>query len=1207
MHLHCTLPEESERTDKRRRGAVVGSDGERSKRRRSDAAQESSVQSQAQQQQQQQRPQKQQKQKQQQGQHLEREQKPTAAQPPSLSTSSAGPSPPLPLSRSSVHTLPKTAAADSYASAPPPFSAMAAPSSHSRPTTAPDSEEQAETDFLYSNKEEKDRPRLGPIRAPMSNIGRGGQAKRVVGPMRKQPSAAVQKAAAQNAMLVHGCPMWVYSDLMARFDLLREPSAGTSINAERIEGSDLNTKLMALSASTIAEVDDVLEDARLTLPHIPLLQHVLTQQAERYNPGRLLLLAMLIYLATDGGSETHSLVAGLSSATIADVKAFVQHQTLNTILFSPIKSRELALAIELLAIYDPLLSHVPGSHLETPSFILPTSFYLDSAIGAAYRFDIESSVRKLQQWYLEASSAPSRASAAPMPANIVDCLVDASLWMSLEVHTAEVNRNLQGMTECFAKDFTSMWPVVPGKGREATPTFAKVVEFCIDRLPTQTQDDSQAGRVLSVGSKLGLVNLAFRHSGLLHLREVLASLYDGVPDVPKIDYWYTFLEDGLAKKYKDYGQVNQRRVLASEGEKASTHIVSLAGGALERELAWMQHFWGGYCFAILLLMPSLQRSKKKQAGSKKGSVSVSATEDDRGSTTPAGERSPRFHAHGVHDADLAKSVIDALKDKNSNPDTIMADAAAGGKGVGGGGVSPFEFLAKHNSDHDKGLRKFLMLTLETNLPSRVSDTRRAVTNSRLIYACKEVIENHATRKRGWGKIGEDAGIHLGLLRQICDTYKVKSNALDRGLAKLTRMLEKILDRWRAVKVEPPTAPTGPSPPAPRNSGTRKSMLGRPKGHGQGQGQRGQGREGVPAPSHPGPDRRGSISAGYGLPGGPPPSPGMRPQQYNGQGGHLSRPSFSHQSTSPTQYQMGFVPQPQQQQQQQAPSPSSLQQQQQSQQGIPYLGPPPPAQSMLQRGHHQQQQQQQPSTYGMGYSSGDGALNNGNGGNGPGFASNGSSPASNYSQQQQQQQQYPVLPPPLSHQPMQQAGQQYAQQQPQQQQTQPQQQQQLLPSLLDFDIFAADDDPNAAPSLLDFDVDNLWQNFSGPTGLMMDSLGVPAAMAAANNAGGGMGDAGAAAMGGLTGSAGASGFTPNSEAGSSQMQGAGMGPQGDATGGFSNGALAGAGMGGGEGNYNGSGGAGGATSSNDGQMLGFGNPGGMMMGDIDFSGMSGLFQ
>lgn len=386
------------------------------------------------------------------------------------------------------------------------------------------------------------------------------------------------------------------------------------------------------------------------------------------------------------------------------------------------------------------------------------------------------------------------------------------------------------------------------------------------------------------------------------------------------------------------------------------------------------------------------------------------------------------------------------------------------------------------------------------------------------------------------------------------------------------------------------------------------MLGRPKGQGQGQGQPGQGREGVPASSHPGPDRRDSISAGYGLSGGPPPPPGMRPQQYNGQGGHLSRPSFSHQSTSPTQYQMGFVPQPQQQslqQQQQAPSPSSLQQQQQqSQQGIPYMGAPPASQGMLHRGHHQQQ----PSSYGLAYGSGDGAMDNGSGGNGPGFASNGSSPASSYSQQQQQQ--YPVLPPPFSHQPIQQppssAHQQYAQQQPQQQQSQSQQQQQLLPSLLDFDIFAADDDPNAAPSLLDFDVDNLWQNFSGPTGLMMDSLGVPAAMAAANNAGGGMGDAGAAAMGGLTSSAGTSGFTPNSEAGSSQMQGAGMGPQGDATGGFSNGALAG-GMGGGEGSFNGSGGAGGATSGNDGQMLGFGNPGGMMMGDIDFSGMSGLFQ
>lgn len=1087
---------------------------------------------------------------------------------------------------------------------------------------------------------------------------------------------------------------------MARFDLLSDLSVPPPLplNASaRMNGCDLSARLTDLQGETVKQIDDVLEDTRLMIPHVPLLRTVLGQQAQRYNSGRLLLIALLLYIATSGADPSHPLVSSNSASLkpiIDDVRLWIQREALNCVLFSPVKSRELVIAIELLAVYDPLLSQGPLHHLETPSFILPTSFYLDAAIGRASRSHIEASIKSLQDWYVQdmaqsSSSASSASSTAPLPDHIIEALMDASMWVSLEVTSGEVNRNVKGMTNCFAKDYVSMWPGasdsspttsthLSSSASSPPPSFSTITTHILPRLPPST---------VSLGARLGLVNLAFRHSGLFLIQETLRELYDGIPDVAKMDRLYTSMEEGLTKRCREFADVCKERVVnaatstsstatttttttsttkkrsdssAGAGGKDDTSaasallrsaLIDLANDTLEREATWMRHFYGGYCFAILLWLPQLRKAPAQAAKRRKGGVAGSglgaigsgasgsgtgagaaaaakggegspasaanpsmagiATAaagggaatggEDEGSATPV-EVAPRFHEHGVHDSDIAKSVIDVIRDRNTNPDTIMADAAsasspsaataaaggaaAGPSSSGGAGegvpagvasragahlnpttsstptstsssasMSPFDFLVKHTPAHEAGVIHLLTLTLATHSRSRSSDPRRAVTNSRLLYACKEIIENHATRRRGWGKVGEEALMHVGLLRRVCEAFAKKGgkdgkgagsggNVLDLSLAKLVRVLERVLDGWRRTplggqqgaqggQAAAATATQGKGG-AQRGGGAAAAAGGEQQSRAQqrhaqqetgaqsrgGGGQPGP-QSGSPAyPSHLMPssaDLQRQLAYGAanaqqpqrspyypGGPGGPSP-PRLYAQQYSSEQygqppppGHMPRPP-------PPPHYYGQHPH-ESQPQQQYPSAGMPYQQQQG-------GPGGPRGSMSahpaygEAGPYGQQHQHQGYGSPMGYRGNE--PGNGNG--------NGYGPAQGYPQ------------PPFGSAQMQQGYGQHPQQQQQQQQQQHQQggggseafpssSSPLAPlSLLDLDLLSdrnldafnnstnstsSTTFPNigsgSAPgsdsgggvgnhsadaslsSLVDFDVDNLWQSFGGPS-------------------------------------------------------------------------------------------------------------------------------
>lgn len=720
-------------------------------------------------------------------------------------------------------------------------------------------------DFIFSTQEEKDRPRRAHLRetaASASDVDAKQLAKghddldsargptatyRVLANNRKPSSVAVRRAAAQNVMLVHGCPIWVYSDLLARFELLRDAvssSGNSSITSPggEMAALDLNAKLLDIAPNAIDAIDDTLEDCRLTCPHIPLLRRLIVYQERKYNIGRLLLIAMMLYVASSGAEPNQASALNVSKALLSDVKRFIKRHALQCALFSPVKSRELAIAVELLAIYDPLLGQTFLGPTESPSFILPTSFYLETAIGTIVRSSIETSVEQLQEWYLKESADESNAR-LPVPERIVESLLDASLWTSLEVNSAELNRNLQGITNCFAKDWKFLW-----RAREKRSSFTNVALYCLRRMGHSITPS------LSVGAKLGIINLALRQAGLILLQEVLAVLYDGVPDVRKIDEHYVFLDEALGQKFEELAQTSRETIEAdnlqhakSKDAAASTRrrLHEASQKSLDRELAWMRHFYGGYCFAILLWLPKARRGSATRASAAKsehgdrvatsqrararggepnsteeGSSSVAIGTDEDGSATPAGGNSPRFHEHGVHDSDMAKSVIDALKDKNANPDTMLS-----GKDIRSstGDMSPFEFLAKHTPGHEAGVQRFMRLTLDAIALSRPSDVKRVVTNSRLIYACKEIIENHATRKRGWGRIGDEAAAHVKLLRLVSNNFKAKANVLDKGLAKLVRVLEGILDAWRRPRALATTNPSATSVNTPVD--TKRSVTG----------------------------------------------------------------------------------------------------------------------------------------------------------------------------------------------------------------------------------------------------------------------------------------------------------------------------------------------------------------------------------------------
>lgn len=271
------------------------------------------------------------------------------------------------------------------------------------------------------------------------------------------------------------------------------------------------------------------------------------------------------------------------------------------------------------------------------------------------------------------------------------------------------------------------------------------------------------------------------------------------------------------------------QVLAtSKADPPSTDLLALSKDIFERESAWMRHFYGGYCFAILLWLPNLQKAGKAGSSAKAGG--------GKGDKDEAGKD---LHEHGIHDVDMAASVINTIKGQKSDPDHMMKSAAeslgsnsstdkellsalANGSSAatgaaptsdsGSGGASPdmssFHFLVKHNESHELVLQRWLTLSLDTLARLRCSNIHRIPTNSRMVYVSKEIIENHATRKRGWGKVGDNAVIHTGLMNRACEHFKQKGNALDNSLAKLTKILEKILDGWR--KVKPPEQNPPPS-------------------------------------------------------------------------------------------------------------------------------------------------------------------------------------------------------------------------------------------------------------------------------------------------------------------------------------------------------------------------------------------------------------
>ncbi|CAO1622587.1 unnamed protein product [Parajaminaea phylloscopi] len=826
--LHCTLPEETERSDKRRRSsAIINYD-------RSDRQSDT---------------------------FLSTDDAPAEAVPHKIQRHDLIKTASRAQSRTKSEDIPLAASHPSRPIQPviPAFSNNG-PNASSAGLVAPRSEEteqQPEIDFIFSTKEEKDRPRhavgharLGSGSAATGPSALGQPLRRRAASSQKQASMTMRKAAAQNVMLVHGSPMWVYSDLLTRFDLLKDQRPGVTGTSPHFgEGetaSDLSAKLVALSSESVRAIDGLLEDCRLTLPHIPLLRWLLVQQDRRYNSGRLLLMAMLVYIATSGAEPSSATAIHVSKPLLAHVRAFVRGQTMQSVLFSPVQSRDLAIATELFAIYDPMLGHPSLGAIESPSFVLPTSFYLDAAAGAASRLNLEQSIHRLQRWYLSDTSVDDR---ALLPERIVESLLEASLWVSLEVHTAEVSRNAQGIPNCFGKNWSSKWPTGLG-----APSFSTVVTYCLRRL---AQDPTER---LSVGTKLGLLNLALRQTGLCVIQEVLAALYDGIPDVVKIDRWYASMEDKLASQCKELAEVSRTYVASASSHRtpatgassasAQKRLLDLSHVSLESESAWMRHFYGGYCFAILLWLPKLKRgpshrkslsvsttgadshakrsglSAKARAEQGQGDKSLADDMDEKGSATPAGGNSPRFHEHGVHDSDIAKSVIDALKDKNSNPDTMLADAGAHHSASG---MSPFEFIVKHHPGHEAGLQRYLRLTLDTHARAHPLDIKRAVTNSRMIYACKEIIENHATRKRGWGKVGDEAAVHVKLLRSVSDSYKVKTNVLDAGLAKLVKVLEGILIGWRKAKAPAP-APA-PTTSLPKKMGDEPLPGGR-NGHGR---------------------------------------------------------------------------------------------------------------------------------------------------------------------------------------------------------------------------------------------------------------------------------------------------------------------------------------------------------------------------------------
>lgn len=446
-----------------------------------------------------------------------------------------------------------------------------------------------DTDFLYSMKEDKDRARALPPLSHLEekragskggrNVGTSGEitpssasgSGRMILGVSSAPSKAAQRAAAQNVMLVHGCPVWVYSDLMARFNLLNISDKGSRGGGvvPRLDAAELCSKLTTLPANVINTIDDILEDARLTMPHIPLLCNLIVQQEERYDSARSLLIAILVYVASNEGELTSALNPLLPPSVHSDLKSFLANQALDSIMFSPMKSREIVIAAEILAVYDPLLGHPAAGKLETSRFLLPTSFYLDLAIGFAYRIGVGDSVHELQQWYLDDVSKATKSggteagSEKPLPDHIASALHDATIWASLELHISELNRNLQGATNCFAKDWKPLWPhqASPTSSRRSTlspkalPSFATILQHCSKRIPGRKIGSPMGKSVkkgFSVASRLGMVNLAFRQDGLGLIQDILATLYHGIPDVEKIDRCYKQLEDDLTGKLRAF-------------------------------------------------------------------------------------------------------------------------------------------------------------------------------------------------------------------------------------------------------------------------------------------------------------------------------------------------------------------------------------------------------------------------------------------------------------------------------------------------------------------------------------------------------------------------------------------------------------------------------------------------------------------------------
>lgn len=359
------------------------------------------------------------------------------------------------------------------------------------------------------------------------------------------------------------------------------------------------------------------------MPHIPLLRNLISRQQQQHDPGRFLLAILLVFVASNGGTPGH--VPHLPRQLLMEIKSYLTYQALDCIMISPMKSREMVIAIEVLAVYDPLLGHSISTRPQTSWFVVPTSFYLELALGFTYRIGIVDNVKKLKEWFAEKQRQREDGDIedAPLPNGIAALLLDATIWVSLELHMAELCRNLQGVTNCFARDWQRMWPDAEEDGDRAS--FGEIVRLCTRHWST---DPSQGGakqcgstktkamspssefaaNSLPLGSKLGLVNLAFRQDGLKLLREVLLELYDGTPSVSRIDANYIRLEDSLSTPLKDFASESHRFISKSlEPGSKGTELVSLCDQVFERELAWMKHFYGGYCFAILLWVPKLSK------------------------------------------------------------------------------------------------------------------------------------------------------------------------------------------------------------------------------------------------------------------------------------------------------------------------------------------------------------------------------------------------------------------------------------------------------------------------------------------------------------------------------------------------------------------------------------------------------------------------